>query len=324
VRQRARNPKHWIDEVADVLCKSKHSIYKKIQGEVCLSFDEVITLASHYQMHLDPLIQPGKVLSFESPYRNNSYQYTEYLSHILMQITMARSLPDIHIWHTGIELPFMHDHVFPDLVAFKYFMHRKTVWGDMTKDLARFNLTEVRKDVQLLKMNKEVLRQYYQFPTTEIWNNMMLDITLSQIKYALQNFLLTHPEDALILCDALNDFISHAEVMAEHAVKFVPGDRDGGAFRLYHTGIVHATNVLLLKSTCGDIVYLDFAYPQFMYAHSGPATEHTDRWLNMLRSNATLITCEAHKERIAFFTTLRKKVARARTEIETIARMQEI
>ena len=324
VRQRAQNPKRWIDEVAEVLCKSKHAIYKKIQGEVCLSLDEVVTLATHYRLHLDPLIRPGTVLSFEFPFQNNSYHYTEYLANIHAQIEMARSLPEVRIWHTGIELPFIHDHLFPDLVAFKFFIHSQTIWADKVREHTRFDLGESRKDARLSKLLKEILRAYYKFPTIEIWNSMILDITLSQIRYALQSRMLVRPEDALLLCEALEGFITHMELMAEHGHKLIPGESPGAEFELYHNEIAHSINVLLLKSGRGDVLYLGFANPQFMYSHTGPATENTDRWLHMLRSNATPITRESRKERLAFFGALQKKVARARAEIEVIMKMNEL
>ncbi len=324
VRQRAQNPKHWIDEIAVVLCKSKHAIYKKIQGETSLSLDEVVTLASHYRVHLDPMIRPGSVLSFEFPFQNGSSHYTEHLSNIRKQIEVARTLPDAHLWHTGIELPFIHDHLFPDIVAFKFFIHSRTIWSNRSQEHSRFNLEEARKDVRLAKQLKEILRLYYQFPTTEIWNCMILDITLSQIKYALQSHMLVHHEDALQLCNALDEFIAHVELMAERGYKFIPGERAGAKFELYHNEIAHSTNVLLLKSGRGDILYLGFTNPQYMYSHTGPATESAERWLHMLRSNATPITRESRKERFMFFTTLQKKIARARAEIEVIIKMNAL
>lgn len=321
IRLRAQNPKRWIDEVADILRKSKHTIYKKIQGESCLSLDEVVTLASHYQLHLDPMIRPGTVLSFEFPLQNHQRHYREHLSQMRSQLELAEKLPDVQIWHSGIELPLIHDHGFPDLVAFKFFIHNKTVWGDTYQPPAQFDLAEARNDVHFEKELKEILRQYYQFPTIEIWNGMILDITLSQIRYALQNQLLTQPEDALSLCDVVGAFISRMEQMAECGNKCIPGEQAGGDIELYHNELAQAINILLLKSGRGDMLYLGFTNPQYMYSRSNAATESAEHWLRMLRSNATSITRESRKERLLFFTTLRKKVARARAEIEVMLKM---
>lgn len=324
IRQRAQNPKRWIDEIADVLSKSKHTIYKKIQGESCLSLDEVVTLASHYQLHLDPMIRPGTVLSFEFPFQNHRSHYREHLTQIRSQLDSAEKLPDVQIWHSGIELPLIHDHGFPDLVAFKFFIHSKTVWDDSNQPVLQFDLAEARNDVHFAKELKEILRQYYQFPTIEIWNGMILDITLSQIRYALQSHMLTQPEDALSLCDVLGAFIAQMEQMADCGYKCMPGEQPGGDFELYHNEIAHTINILLLKSGRGDMLYLGFTNPQYMYSHSNAATERAEHWLKMLKSNATPITRESRKERLVFFTMLRKKVARARAEIEVILKMNAL
>lgn len=324
IRQRAQNPKRWIDEVADVLRKSKHTIYKKIQGESCLSLDEVVTLASHYQLHLDPMIRPGTVLSFEFPSQNHCRHYGEHLSQMRAQLELAEKLPDVQIWHAGIELPWIHDHGFPELVAFKFFIHNKTVWEYSNQSPEQFDLVEAQNDVHFEKELREILQKYYQFPTIEIWNGMILDITLSQIRYALQSHMLTQPEDALSLCDVLDTFITHMEQMAECGYKCLPGERAGGDFELYHNEIAHTINILLLQSGYGDMLYLGFTNPQYIYSHSNAATESAEHWLRMLRSNATPITRESRKERLVFFTMLRKKVARARAEIEVILKMNAL
>jgi hypothetical protein len=325
IRRRAVNPKRWIDEVADVLCKSKHAIYKKIQGETCLSLDEAVTLASHYQLHLDPMIRPDCVLSFEFPFAHRIAHHTEYLTTILNQIRAVRDLPDVQIWHTGIELPFIHDHGFPDLVAFKFFIHHMTVWSHLSETPARFDPDIFRKDFRFQKLLREILVMYYQFPTLEIWNTMILDITLSQIRYALQSQLFERPEDALSLCDSLEAFILHLGRMAECGYKFIPGESgDGGSFELFHNEIAHSINVLLLKSGRGKILYLGFANPQFMYSYSEPAIDNADQWLEMLRRNATPVVRESRKERLSFFSALQKKISRTRMEVEVMLKMNEL
>jgi len=324
VRQRARSQKHWIDEVAEVLSKSKHAIYKKIQGETLLSLEEAIKLATHYELHLDPLIRPDTVLSFEFPFQNACTSYQEYLRQIQAQIEMAQRLPDLHIWHTGIELPFIHDHAFPDLVAFKYFIYRKTVWADASYPGEQFDLAASMKDQRFHTLLMDILRKYYQFPSTEIWNSMMLDITLSQVIFSLHSRMFVYPEDALILCSRLKEFLEHMESMAEYGIKYVPGETKGAGFVLYLNEIAHSINVVLLKSSSGDMLYLGFANPQFMYTHTGPATKNIDRWLQILRSNATPLVRESRKERLAFFASLHKKVERTRIEAEAILQMQAL
>lgn len=324
IRHRAQNPKRWIEEVAVVLRKSKHTIYKKIQGESCLSLDEVVTLASHYQLHLDPMIRPGTVLSFEVPIQNPKDYCREYLSQLHCQLEFAKKLPDVQIWHSGFDLPLIHDHGFPELVAFKYFIHSRTVWSDTDHASAQFDFAKARCDIQFANALREILIQYYQFPTIEIWNGMILDITLSQIRYALQSQMLIRPQDALHLCDAVEAFITHAEQMAECGFKLIDGDASDGEFELYHNEIAHTMNILLLKSGHGDMLYLGFTNPQFMYSHSNPATASAGHWLRMLRSSATPITRESRKERLIFFSLLRKKVARARAEIEVMLKMMEL
>lgn len=324
IRQRTKDPRRWVDEIAGVLNKSKYAVYKKIQGDSSLTFEELITLAQHYQLHIDPVIRPETVLSFEFPFQDPAYRYHDYLSSIQMQMDMASSLPDARIWHTGIELPFIHDHCFPDIVAFKFFIHSHTVWGDTDQKPAQFDLAAARRDSPQIRMIRDVLHAYYRFPTTEIWNTMILDITLSQIRYTLESRMLAVPEDAFALCDALSDFVKHMEKMAETGIKTPPEGGSGSEFELYHNEIAHSMNVIMLKSAYGDTLYLGFGNPQFMYSQAKPAVDNMNRWLQMLRSNATPITRESRKERTAFFDALHKKIARARTEIDAILKMQAL
>jgi hypothetical protein len=324
VRLKAHNQKRWIDEVADVLHKSKYAIYKKVQGEICLSFEEVVMLASHYQMHLDPLIRPGMVLSFEFPFQSRAIHYTEYLAQIKAQIEAAQHLPDVHVWHTGIELPFVHDHLFPDLVAFKYFIHSRTTWSAGVINETQFDLNEWKNDLALPKLLKEIVRLYYRFPGTEIWNSMMLDITLSQIRYGLHSRMFVRMDDAFALCDALQAFVQYMEQIAESGQKIFPGESTGVSFELFHNEIAHTVNVILMQSKRGDVLYLGFANPQFMYSYSQPAVENMKGWLKMLKHNATPLTRESRKERLQFFSALQKKINKTRMELEVIGKMNEL
>ena len=322
VRQRAQNPRHWIDEVAGVLHKSKYAIYKKIQGETCLSLDEVVTLAAHYGLQLDPMIRPGATLSFEFPADSDSYRYPRYLTDIRNELELAISLPDAHIWHAGIDLPLLHDHLCPDIVMFKFFIRQCMVSPESHK--GRYDLAEFSKDAYLKRLLKDLLVKYYRIATTEIWNSMILDITLGQIRYALQSGMLVHPQDALTLCTELETLVVHLENMAECGMKHLPGENAGAEFHVFHNEIAHAINVWLLKSERIKALYLGFSNPQFLYAQDGAAVENTERWLLKLRNNATPITCESRKERVAFFFALQKKIVKARAEIEAIIKMNEL
>ena len=57
LRERAARPHQLARELTGVIFKSRPTVYKKMQGNILLTMDELIAICSHYQIDLDPLLK---------------------------------------------------------------------------------------------------------------------------------------------------------------------------------------------------------------------------------------------------------------------------
>ncbi|MDX1406757.1 MAG: hypothetical protein R3330_01455 [Saprospiraceae bacterium] len=306
-----------MTELASVLNKTKHSIYKKVQGDIGLSLDEIIRLAEHYDLRLDPLLRPDTALSFEFAPTYAPSREAQYLDAIEAQLERVAALPGIVFWCSGIELPFIHNYNFPRLTAFKFFMHRRTFRNQDGGTTDCFNLQDFLSRPVFTKPMHRILDLYYTVPSVEFWNSMILDITLNQIRYTLESGLFRHADDALMLCDDLALFLDHTEHMAARGVKINAHNGSAGAqFDLFQNEIAHSNNLIMASSARTEYLFLSFGNPHYMYTTTERAVDYTRQWFLCLQQQSQRVSRAPLKVRAAFFNQLRKRIAITRNQLE--------
>lgn len=326
---RTRIPhKKWIDEIAGVLGRSKNSIYKKASGDVGLSLEELTILSNEYQIHLDPILQEGEAVSFNFPFLEQEGSFGKSYFRALRQLAdQFREMPDLQVWVSQMELPFVHDYNFPEITAFKFYVHEKTIWKADRRSASRFQLEKALNKPGFRKSLDELIEIYYQIPSIEFWHSLILDITLAQIKYTMEVGGFEDPLDALILCEKLNDFVNHMQYMADLGLK-VPvkdhGHFEHARFVLYHNEVAHSNNIILLDSPKVRTVFLSFGNPNFLFSSGTNVVDYSKRWFDILKENSQLITRESRKSRLTFFNELRRKIDQVMLELNTLIKLQKL
>ncbi|MDX1476885.1 MAG: hypothetical protein R3301_04230 [Saprospiraceae bacterium] len=316
-RDRCANPRRWMTELASVLNKTKHSIYKKVQGDIGLSLEEVLRLAEHYDLSIDPLLRPDTALSFEFVPVYAPGHVVRYLEGIEARLEEIAGLPGIGFWCSGIELPFVHAYNFPRLMAFKFYIHDRMFGIDERRAAEQFNPQRWLNDDAVTGSMRRILERYYTVPSVEFWNAMILDITLNQIRYALEAGLFADPGQALALCEDLDQFVVHTELMAARGVKVHAHDgRAGAPFDLYHNEIAHSNNLILAASAGVEYMFVSFGNPNYIYTATDRAVTYTREWFQSLQSHSQRLARAPLKTRVAFFNRLRRRVAHVRAQLE--------
>ena len=104
---------------------------------------------------------------------------------ILTYFNTVTALPDPHIRHACIELPFIHDYQFPEITAFKFFIHQHMM--ESSSPGIRYQPGKFLAQAEFNRHVRDTVRRYYQIPSTEYWNDLILDITLSQVQFTLES-----------------------------------------------------------------------------------------------------------------------------------------
>ncbi len=322
------NNKKWIEEIAQVLGRSKNSIYKKLSGEIGLSIDEIAKLSERYRIYMDPIFQPNRTVSFDFPFLSQQDTEIDNYFHSLSSMSDQFSkMPDLRVWMSQMEIPFIHDYNFPEITAFKFFIHEKTIWRPKARVQAKFSLEKSLAKPGFKEILKKLLHTYYQVPSVEFWHSLILDITLSQIKYALEIGAFEDPLDALVLCERLIDFVNHTQYMADLGLKITADENNDikqADFVLYHNEVAHSNNLIFLEGSKNSTVFMNFGNPNFIYSSVGSVVDYTTRWFEILKDNSQLITRESRQSRLSFFNELRKKIDNTMLEINTLMKLQRL
>jgi len=312
--------KDWIDQIGETLNISKSAVYKRLKGDTSLSMDDLVLLMQTFKFSFDDVVfREKKQVGFLFPYKNREIKsFIDYIEPLKQFVIGANQLPEKQVQYATNEFHFffyLHDR---DLTYFKFYMFAKSVWNLNSYKGKPFCLDDFSEWVLMEKDIDMILKSYYQISNVEIWNGNVLANTLNQIKYALQSGFFTNPEDALLLCDKLENMINHVSKMAELGKKFLIGqdpDLIDARIQMYHNEITYTSNILLLESPQVSQLYFAFDNPNYIMSDEPKLIEYTHDWFERIKRNALPISESANRNRRAFFGMIRRNIDLTREQI---------
>jgi hypothetical protein len=309
-----------VEALAKLLGVQKDAIYRRLRGDTVLTPDEIALLTRSFNMSLDSLVyQESSTVFFNfTPFSNAVANVGDYLNEVLKDLKQVNQLPDAHIYYVSYEIPFFYYAFFPELISFKLYIWGKTVWDfDYLKDRPfDFNIISYPDE----KVIQDILKNFLNVPTTEIWSVNIIDNTLSQIEYIVNTGGFKNPEDAYTLCDKMQLLVAHWRVMAEHGNKFPLGnyseDISRGKFDLYQQELLISSNTILVTSTAINIIYPIISNPNYLRSNDQRMCEYQEDWFKKAISKSTLLSTQNEKSRSLFFNIMERKIAATKRRIE--------
>ncbi|MEO6538162.1 MAG: helix-turn-helix domain-containing protein, partial [Ferruginibacter sp.] len=225
-----------VDEVAELLDISNDSAYRRIRGEKPIGLDEIKILCNHYKVSLDQLLQinTDTVIFSGNLVDNTNFNLNHYLHDLLRNLTLFKSLPGAQLFYFNKDIPIFHYMQFPELSAFKFFFWKRTLMHYPGLAKQRFNGEELDIDVQ--ETAKKIIKTYSQLPSTEIWSDESVHVTIRQIEYYRQSGTFFNKHIILKVYSQLEDLINHLELQAEAGRKFLVNESavsNAAAYNIY-------------------------------------------------------------------------------------------
>ena len=312
---KGRLPLHkaLVEEVADLLGISTDSAYRRIRGEKPIDLEEVQTLAAHFRVSVDSLLNlPADALIFSGrPPAPAECTLGAWLANVLAQLQYIDSFGQRHVYFLVKDvLPFYH-FLIPELAEFKMFFWMKSILHAEGLKGVRFAFGDARYQ-EHHAICQRIAAVYQQLPTTEIWNVESLNSTLRQIEFYREAGFFASPDDVGRLYEKLAELIDVLEYQAEQGTKGTPWQPVAGPpvpCRLFVNELIMGDNTCLaeldgqrLTILNHSVLYFvgtrDVAFNNFMFAN-----------LQNLLQKSTLVSGVGEKERSRFFNTLRHNLS---------------
>lgn len=308
-----------VEALSLLLNLGKDPIYRRLRNETYLSPQELTTLAIHYRISLDALVlgQSDILLCNFNAFSGRVTDFADYLQSFITDLDMVCRLPNNHFFYASAEIPVLTYCYLPELISFKLYIWGRTTWNLDFLRGRQFDFDLIPPPIQQLR--ERLLQLYMGVESTELWSVNIMDNTLAQIEYHVYSGGFKDPEDALLLCDRLQDWITHMHAISVAGKKFAFGDSAAeglGSIKIYYNEMMHTNNTALIASDVGQMVYSAFCNPNFIRSSDTRLCEYTEEWFNNVIAKSTLISTGAsEKSREWFFRELNKKLERAKARI---------
>lgn len=294
-----------VDELCDLLDLSADSVYRRIRGEKPLSLSELKTICEKYRLSLDQMLQLGtETVLFEAPGLNMPHgTITQYMQAAARQVNFFSSFMKKEIFCLCKDVPLWYYFLFPELAAFKCFFWARTIRNEEQLLDKKFSLEEYRYD-ECFALGQQILAEYNQMLTVEIWNSESVNSTLNQILYYRDAGLFKRTADFDVVLESFVKTIDHLQVQAEKGVKFLPGASQlahKAPHQFYVNELILGTNTLIWKLDNKTFTLLVFNVLSYLITSDPRFAQKTQDSFHTLLARSALISGTGERERNRFF-----------------------
>jgi len=310
---KSKLPSHFsfVEEIAEMLNISNDSAYRRIRGEKPISMEEAHVLCSKYQVSIDQLfnLQSNAVIFSVDKIDHLSYGFNNYLEFVANNLRLFKMLTNPQIYFYYKDIPIFHYMPFHELCAFKFFFWKRTLMG--YPELSRQQFTGEEGDTKALETAKQIIDLYNQIPSTDIWNEESINITIKQIEFYRQSNLFSSKDLLLKVYRQLEELLNHLELQAAIGQKITynqPSVTYGALNDVYINEVLIGDNTVFVQSGERQITYINHNGLNFMSTEDKTFCDYTFNSLQNIIRKSTHISVIGEKNRSVFFNTLRDKI----------------
>ncbi len=308
----------FVDNIADALGISNDSAYRRIRGEKEITFDEIHKLCSRYRISPDQVMNTGSdsTVFHGRNLDTEHFDFENYLKEILTNLKLINSATTRKMYYEAKDIPIFHHFQFPELATFKYFFWMKSVMNHPSYSRMHFEDNQLTDVFQ--KMGKEIIRTYNQIPSVEIWVAESINATIRQIEYYHDAGVFRKQETIALLYHQLETLVDHIREQAEHAEKFLVGEKPTGKtgnYELYYNEVFLGHNTIVVETDNAKTTYINHAVMNFMSTGDIGFCNYTKRSIENNMKKSVLISAVSEKERSRFFNVLMDNIARSKKKV---------
>jgi hypothetical protein len=305
-----------VDELADLLGVSNDSAYRRLRCETPLNIDEISKICMHFKVPFETDVQDdSETVSFNffKLYGKNE-NFKKWLETLLSNVKRVGAIKESNILYAADDVPVWHHFVDEEFTCFKIFYWLKCILNQ--PDFADKNFDPELIDKNLIKDAKNLLAEYNKTNSTEIWTEDTLNSTLKQIEYFWESGFFKNKEQALRMCNHIEQVVLTLKSKAEKNSKLIEkGEVGTENFKLYRSEVMIGSNSILVSLGNNKVAFVSNNTFNFMTTSNSEFVKENEEWLKNLTRKSILISGVSEKQRNQFFKLLRDKIDHLRNSI---------
>ncbi len=299
----------FVDELADLLRLSTDSAYRRIRCETLFNIEEITLICKHFRVSFDPEVQhmSNKVTFDYLKLDDKKENFRLWLQFLSGDVKKIGSSPNNQIVFAADDVPIWHHFADETLIAFKLFYWLKSILNAPEYADLIFDVKHI--DSAMISAAADILKNYDQINSTEIWTEDTINSTLKQVEYFWESGFFRSKPEALQICDLLLDELNTIYKKASKSSKLIAdGQNERENFKLYKSEVMIGNNSILANIGSTKLAYVSNNTFNMMSTTSADFVHENELWINNLLRKSTLISGVAEKQRNQFFRILRDKV----------------
>lgn len=306
------------DELAAKLNLSYDSVYRRIRGEKPLTLGEIQLLSNAYKISIDSIfsLKSDAVVFFAPDINQEGGTFIDYISGMLMQVKHFKAKPEVTMRYFCKDMTFFLFFLFPEIAAFKCFFYLKTMRRETAYKSKKFslNLDEFR---EYYEIGQQIIREYNDIPSIEIWNIESINSTLNQIAFYRDTGVFENRGTFNKVIDSFEATIDHIMAQLETGHKFMPGEAEvnpRATIFFYKNELVLGNNTVLIESQNQRECWITYNAFYYMVTRDPRFCTKSFNTFENLLSQSTLLSNTGEKERTKLFMNFRERIRALREE----------
>lgn len=301
-----------VDELCDLLNLSHDSVYRRIRGEKPISLAELKIICEKYHISLDQLLQlENESVLFDAPGLNGMpAEFSDYMNAVLNQFKYFNSFTTRDMHYLCKDSTIWNFYLFPELAAFKTFFWSKTINNQAALSNKMFSFEEFPYHDCFL-LGQQVLKEYNQIPSVELWNLESMHSTLNQIGYYKDAGNFKSKYDLELVINSFLNMVDHLQLQAEKGVKFMPGDTDvsyRAPIQFFINELILGNNTMVINLDGKKLSMVTYSVFHYLFTKDPRFSTKVMASFDTLLNRSTLVSKTGEKDRNRFFNNIREKI----------------
>ena len=294
-----------VDELCDLLNLSHDSVYRRIRGEKPITLAELKIICEKYHISLDQLLQlENESVLFDAPGLNGMpAEFSDYMNAVLNQLKYFNSFTTRDMHYLCKDSTIWNFYLFPELAAFKTFFWSKTINNQAALSNKMFSFEEFPYHDCFL-LGQQVLKEYNQIPSVELWNLESMHSTLNQIAYYKDAGNFKSKYDLELVINSFINMVDHLQLQAEKGVKFMPGDTElsyRASIQFFINELILGNNTMVINLDGKKISMVTYSVFHYLFTKDPRFSTKVMASFDTLLNRSTLVSKTGEKDRNRFF-----------------------